>query len=345
MGIEVKGLVKRFGPAGGKGGVNVIDGVSFAVRPGELVALLGPSGSGKSTLLRLVAGLERADAGEVWLEGKRVDDLDARERGVGFVFQHYALFRHMSVGDNVGFGLDVAGVPRPERDSRVRELLGLVGLSGLEGRMPAQLSGGQRQRVALARALAPKPSLLLLDEPFGALDARVREELRSWLRHLHDSHPTTSLFVTHDQEEAFAVADRVIILRGGSVEQDGAPLEILDHPATPFVAEFVGDVNVYEVEGVGVVQGLDLNLNEPPQGRARVIVRATDVIATRHPVGNAVVRRAVPLGDRVRVEIVHDGGAVVHAQLPRRGGQLGGMDLGARVSVSVAQARAWALEG
>ncbi len=337
MGIEVKHLVKRFGAG------RVIDDVSFKVRPGELVALLGPSGSGKSTLLRMVAGLETSDSGEVWLGGRRVDNVDARERGVGFVFQHYALFRHMSVGDNVAFGLDVAGVSRAERDGRVAELLALVGLAGMESRMPTQLSGGQRQRVALARALAPKPSLLLLDEPFGALDARVRDELRTWLRHLHDDHPTTSLFVTHDQEEAFAVADRVLILRGGKVEQDGPPLAILDAPATPFVAEFVGDVNVFEVVGVGVWNGLDLRLETPPAGRARVIVRATDITATPHPVGNAVVRRSVPLGDRVRVELVHDGGAVVHAQLPRRGGGLGGFDTGARVSIAVAQSRAWDL--
>ncbi|MEQ1567995.1 MAG: sulfate ABC transporter ATP-binding protein, partial [Myxococcota bacterium] len=238
MSIVVKGLVKSYGPH------RVVDDVSFTVDSGELVALLGPSGGGKSTILRIVAGLERADSGEVWLDGRRVDHLHARERGVGFVFQHYALFRHMDVAENVGFGLEVREVPAPERRLRVERLLDTVGLGGLGGRMPHQLSGGQRQRVALARALAPQPGLLLLDEPFGAVDAKVREELRRWLRKLHDEVHTTSVFVTHDQEEAFAVADRVLIVSRGRLEQVGTPAEVLDTPATEFVARFGGEVNV-----------------------------------------------------------------------------------------------------
>jgi sulfate transport system ATP-binding protein len=202
MGIRVEGLVKQFGAA------RVVDGVSFEVKPGELLALLGPSGGGKSTVLRMIAGLETADAGEVWLDGERVDHLHARERRVGFVFQHYALFRHMNVAENIAFGLSVNGVSRAEQNERVAQLLEVMGLRGLGERMPGQLSGGQRQRVALARALAPRPRLLLLDEPFGAIDAKVREELRRWLRKLHDEVHTTSIFVTHDQEEAFAIADR-----------------------------------------------------------------------------------------------------------------------------------------
>ena len=341
MGIRVQHLVKRYGAT------RVLDDVSVEVGSGELVALLGPSGGGKSTLLRIIAGLDTADGGEVHLDGRRVDHLDARARNVGFVFQHYALFRHMTVGDNVGFGLDVQGEPRATRDARVRELLGMVGLKGIEARMPSQLSGGQRQRVALARALAPRPKLLLLDEPFGAVDARVREELRRWLRRLHDELHTTSLFVTHDQEEAFAVADRVLVLNGGKVEQDGTPVDILDAPASEFVARFVGEVNVFDAEirerraWVGPLALTPESLPDTP--RARVVVRAYDLKLWRDDeAGVATVVRVLPLGDRVRVETILDGGIPLFAQFPRRSSLLHGVEPGCRVQVEVTLARAFA---
>src|SRR5262249_15399994 len=243
MSIEVRGVTKTFGSF-----VAVVD-VSFTVPTGELVALLGPSGSGKTSLLRIIAGLERADRGQVLFEGEDATARDVRHRRVGFVFQHYALFRHMTVFENVAFGLRVR--PRTLRPSkpamraRVYDLLQLVQLDWLADRYPAQLSGGQRQRVALARALAVQPQVLLLDEPFGALDAKVRKELRRWLRRLHDEMPITSVFVTHDQEEALEVADQVVIMNKGGVEQSGTPEDVYDHPATPFVYHFLGNVNLF----------------------------------------------------------------------------------------------------
>ena len=239
MSISVKNVTKRFGS------FLALDNVSLEVPAGELLALLGPSGSGKTTLLRIISGLEVADAGAVFYQDEDVTDAAVRERNVGFVFQHYALFRHMTVFDNIGFGLRVRGRPKAKIRERVRELLHLVQLEGLEQSLPAQLSGGQRQRVALARALAAEPKVLLLDEPFGALDAKVRQELRTWLRRLHDEIHVTSVFVTHDQEEAFEVSDRVVIMNKGRIEQIGSPGEIFEHPANPFVMDFLGNVNVF----------------------------------------------------------------------------------------------------
>ncbi|HEX5078372.1 MAG TPA: sulfate/molybdate ABC transporter ATP-binding protein [Geminicoccaceae bacterium] len=241
MRVEIRQLTKTFGA------YSALEAVSLDVREGEFCALLGPSGSGKTTLLRIIAGLEFPDGGEVRFAGENVVARDARERQVGFVFQHYALFRHMSVFENVAFGLRVR--PRrsrpPEREirARVMELLRLVQLDGLAGRYPNQLSGGQRQRVALARALAIEPRVLLLDEPFGALDAKVRKDLRRWLRDLHQRLGLTSVFVTHDQEEALELADQVVVLRQGRIEQIGSPRQIYDRPATPFVYEFLGSAN------------------------------------------------------------------------------------------------------
>jgi sulfate transport system ATP-binding protein len=241
--IEVRGVTKIFG------GTTVLHTIDLEVRSGELVALLGPSGCGKTTLLRIVAGLEAPDAGSVRVSGEDTAALAARERRVGFVFQHYALFRRMSVFDNVAFGLQVR--PRRERPSkeeirsRVMELLRLVQLERFADRTPAQLSGGQQQRVALARALAVEPKVLLLDEPFGSLDARVRRELRLWLRRLHDELHVTSVFVTHDQEEALEVADRVVLMNAGRIEQVGTPQEVWEHPASPFVLDFLGNVNLF----------------------------------------------------------------------------------------------------
>lgn len=247
MGIIVRHLSKRFPPARGEAqGLLAVDDVSFTVPAGQLVALLGPSGSGKSTILRVIAGLEEPDAGEVELEGQAVTGVPAHRRGVGFVFQHYALFKHATVWRNVAFGLEVRKWPRAEVARRVAEMLDLVQLKGYEQRYPAQLSGGQRQRVALARALAPHPRVLLLDEPFGALDAKVRQNLARQLRELHDEVRTTTVFVTHDQEEAIEIADQIVVLNRGRVEQIGAAEEVYDRPRTKFVASFIGNVNVLE---------------------------------------------------------------------------------------------------
>jgi sulfate transport system ATP-binding protein len=243
MSIQVQNVTKRFGA------FTALDDVSVDIASGELVALLSPSGSGKTTLLRIIAGLEWPDQGQVLFHGEDATDTHARERNVGFVFQHYALFRHMTIFENVAFGLRVR--PKRQRSSekeiehRVLNLLKLVQLDWLAERYPHQLSGGQRQRIALARSLAVEPKVLLLDEPFGALDAKVRKELRRWLRRLHDEVHATTVFVTHDQEEAMEVADRVVVMNHGRIEQIGAPDEVYQHPASPFVYEFLGDVNLF----------------------------------------------------------------------------------------------------
>jgi sulfate/thiosulfate transport system ATP-binding protein len=243
MSIEIRNLNKRFG------NTVVCDNLNLDIPSGELVALLGPSGSGKTSLLRIIAGLERPDSGSVLFHGEDATFADVRDRQVGFVFQHYALFGHMSIFENVAFGLRVR--PKSTRPNeatitqKVTELLKLVQLDWLADRYPHQLSGGQRQRIALARALAVEPKVLLLDEPFGALDAKVRKELRRWLRRLHDEMHITSVFVTHDQDEAMEVADRVVVMNQGRIEQDGPPDEVYDHPATPFVLQFLGDVNLF----------------------------------------------------------------------------------------------------
>ena len=243
MSIEVKNLVKRFGQT------TVCDHLNLHIPSGQLVALLGPSGSGKTSLLRIIAGLEVPDGGAVYFNGEDTTHVAVRERNVGFVFQHYALFGHMTIFENVAFGLRVRPKEtRPSEDAiraKVTELLKLVQLDWIADRYPHQLSGGQRQRIALARALAVEPKVLLLDEPFGALDAKVRKELRRWLRRLHDEMHITSVFVTHDQEEAMEVADRIVVMNQGRIEQEGPPDEVYDHPATPFVLQFLGDVNLF----------------------------------------------------------------------------------------------------
>lgn len=239
MTIHVQNISKNYGS------FRALDNVSLDVPPGELTALLGPSGSGKTTLLRIIAGLESPDSGTIRYEGSDVTKSAVKERNVGFVFQHYALFGHMTIFENIAFGLRVRKWKKDAVESRVTELLKLIQLEGLGKRFPSQLSGGQRQRVALARALAPQPQILLLDEPFGALDAKVRQELRRWLRRLHDEIGMTSLFVTHDQEEAFEVADRVVVMNKGHIEQNGAPNDVFAHPANAFVMDFLGNVNVF----------------------------------------------------------------------------------------------------
>ncbi|MDN8007549.1 sulfate ABC transporter ATP-binding protein [Burkholderia multivorans] len=326
MGITVRHLQKRFGD------FTALDNVSLDFPPGELVALLGPSGCGKTTLLRVIAGLEHADAGQVVLQGLDVASVGARDRQVGFVFQHYALFRHMTVFENVAFGLRVK--PRRERPSeaairdKVHELLKLVQLDWLAQRYPSELSGGQRQRIALARALAVEPKVLLLDEPFGALDAKVRKELRGWLRRLHDDLHISTIFVTHDQEEALEVADRIVVLNGGRVEQVGSPQEVYDHPQSAFVYEFLGAANRlpgtvaergFVAEGAAAPIAVDADFAGP----AHAYVRPHDLqlwpaAEAGHRDGIAVdVRRVIPLGGSVRVELESRAGGALEAELDR----------------------------
>jgi sulfate/thiosulfate transport system ATP-binding protein len=290
--IEALGIVKRFGD------FTALDDVSVDVPTGSLTALLGPSGSGKSTLLRVIAGLEQADQGQVVLEGEDVTNVPPQSRGVGFVFQHYAAFKHMTVWENVAFGLKIRRRRRAEVSQRVGELLELVQLSRLGDRYPAQLSGGQRQRMGLARALAVDPKVLLLDEPFGALDARVRKELRAWLRRLHDETHTTTVIVTHDQEEAMEVADRVVVMNAGRIEQAAEPRELYDHPANEFVMSFVGPVNRL---GNTFIRPHDVELSLEPNGSTQ----------------EAIVERLIHLGFEVRVDLVRDDGEHLSAQLTR----------------------------
>jgi sulfate transport system ATP-binding protein len=305
--IRVQNVSKVFN------GFKALHGVSLEVPEGELLALLGPSGSGKTTLLRIIAGLDFPDEGSVVAYESDVTRQSARDRNVGFVFQHYALFRHLTVFENVAFGLRVRVWTNEAVRDRVRELLGLVKLESLEGRYPAQLSGGQRQRVALARALAARPRVLLLDEPFGALDARVRADLRHWLRRLHDEMPVTTVFVTHDQEEAFEVADRVVVMNAGRIEQAGTPEEVFEHPANPFVMDFLGQVNVFHgrvVAGKAIVGGVELDCHgHPPHdtGPARVYVRPHEVDIEIDPEGSgrlpATVTHVNPAGAVTRVQV------------------------------------------
>jgi sulfate/thiosulfate transport system ATP-binding protein len=292
MSILVSHATRRFGD------FTALDDVSVEIPSGSLTALLGPSGSGKSTLLRVIAGLERPDAGSVEIDGRDATDLPPQRRGVGFVFQHYAAFKHMTVRENVAFGLKVARRPKAEIRARVDELLELVQLPGLADRYPAQLSGGQRQRMALARSLAVQPSVLLLDEPFGALDARVRQELRAWLRRLHEEVHVTTVFVTHDQEEAMEVADRIVVINAGRVEQVGGPRDLYEHPANAFVMGFVGPVT---------------RLGE-------LFIRPHDVEVRRQPNGTtaeAMVERLVHLGFEVRADLLLGDGQRLQAQLSR----------------------------
>ena len=292
MGISIENVSKRFGE------FVAVDDLCLEVPAGSLTALLGPSGSGKSTLLRIVAGLERPDRGSVRIDGEDVTGRPPQDRGIGFVFQHYAAFKHLTVWENVAFGLKIRKRPRAEVRERVGQLLELVQLPGLVDRYPAQLSGGQRQRMGLARALAVEPKVLLLDEPFGALDARVRRELRTWLRRLHDETQTTTLIVTHDQEEAMEVAETVAVMNRGRIEQVAAPLELYERPANEFVMGFVGSVNRL---GNAFVRPHDLELALVPNGSTR----------------EAMVVRLAHLGFEVRVELVRDDGEPLSAQLTR----------------------------
>ena len=313
MSIEIRNIHKQFG------NFHALRDVSLDIDSGELVALLGPSGCGKTTLLRIIAGLETADTGTIAFSGEDTTHVHVRERQVGFVFQHYALFRHMTVFENVAFGLRMK--PRNQRPTdsviqqKVHDLLNLVQLDWLADRYPSQLSGGQRQRIALARALAVEPKVLLLDEPFGALDAKVRKELRRWLRRLHDDLHVTSIFVTHDQEEALEVADRVVLMNSGSVEQIGSPQEVWDHPASPFVYGFLGDVNLFHGrahQGEMLIGGDSaVSLNSPEHqnvqdSKAFAYVRPHDIEVKRYSTGDAGIKakltRAIVVGPVARLE-------------------------------------------
>jgi len=319
MSITVKNISKLFGS------FKALDDVSVEAPGGQLVALLGPSGSGKTTLLRIIAGLEYADAGQVLFDGEDATERHARQRNVGFVFQHYALFRHMTIFENVAFSLRVRKTPRDEVQHRVMELLKLVQLENTAQRYPSQLSGGQRQRIALARALASRPRVLLLDEPFGALDAKVRKELRRWLRKLHEEIHVTSLFVTHDQEEALEVADRIVIMNKGRIEQVGTPDEVYHSPANSFVLSFLGHVNVFHgrLEGgvATLAGGQQVALSNHPGGDGQItaLARPHEIdIATDDSHGGAAakvtwVHRA---GALVKVEVeLEDGGTLLVIEL------------------------------
>jgi sulfate/thiosulfate transport system ATP-binding protein len=292
MSIAVTDIRKQFGDFA------ALDGVTLEIEEGSLTALLGPSGSGKSTLLRIIAGLESADSGKVLIGDQDVSGVSPQQRGIGFVFQHYAAFAHMNVWENVAFGLKIRHVPKAEVKTRVDDLLALVGLSKWADQRPSKLSGGQRQRMALARALAIEPPVLLLDEPFGALDAVVRADLRAWLRRMHDERGTTTVLVTHDQEEAMEVSDSIAVMNQGKIEQVGSPREIYDKPASEFVMRFVGPVSTLDQQ----------------------LVRPHDVLLTREPrdgAQRATVERIVHLGFEVRVEMKLDDGHEIRAQLTR----------------------------
>ncbi len=308
MGIVVENVSKQFGS------FQALNQVSLEIKTGSLVALLGPSGSGKSTLLRLIAGLEMPDAGKVWLTGRDATYQSVQDRNIGFVFQHYALFKHLTVRQNIAFGLEIRKAPASKIKNRVEELLELVQLAGLGDRYPSQLSGGQRQRVALARALAVEPQVLLLDEPFGALDAKVRKDLRAWLRRLHDEVHVTTVFVTHDQEEAMEVSDEIVVMNKGCVEQVGTPAEIYDHPATAFVMSFIGPVNVLpSTSRIFQDNGFD-------SAHPEVFLRPHDVMVETSPNGTTVparVNRLIHLGWEIQAELMLDDGQVVTAHLTR----------------------------
>lgn len=314
MSIEIENITKQFGS------FTALDNVSLTIPSGELVALLGPSGSGKTTLLRIIAGLETPASGRILFDGRDTTESHVRDRKVGFVFQHYALFKHMTVFDNVAFGLTVR--PRGSRPSRqairdkVTELLRLVQLEGLATRYPAQLSGGQRQRIALARALAVEPQVLLLDEPFGALDAQVRAELRRWLRRLHDEIHVTSVFVTHDQEEALEVADRIVVMNKGKIEQAGTPDDVYEHPANPFVLNFLGNVNLFH----GRLQHGTFQREQPDNAVSYVRSHDIEIERNRQDASSlpAAVRHIQKLGPQVRVTLAVEGGdEFIEAELTR----------------------------
>jgi sulfate/thiosulfate transport system ATP-binding protein len=308
VGIAVENISKCFG------NFQAVDRANLEIGQDSLIALLGPSGSGKSTLLRLIAGLETPDEGRLWLAGKDATNQNVRERNIGFVFQNYALFKHLTIGQNIAFGLEIRSISGSKIKKKVAELLDLIQLSGLGDRYPAQLSGGQRQRVALARALAIEPKILLLDEPFGALDARVRRDLRSWLRQLHDRSRITTVFVTHDRSDAMAVADKIAIMNKGYIEQVGTPSEIYNHPANAFVMGFIGPVNVLP-SSLNICQNKRFETTSPqmflrPQDIAIETISNNSTVAAK-------VNRVTHLGSEIQAELALDDGQVITALLTR----------------------------
>jgi sulfate transport system ATP-binding protein len=318
MSIELHNVSKHFGE------VTAVDKVSFSVAEGELVGLLGPSGGGKTTVLRMIAGLELPTEGDIMIRGQRMNDVPVQQRNIGFVFQGYALFKSMSVADNIAFGLKIKKWPKGDIANRVEELLKLFGLDGLGKRYPHQLSGGQRQRVAIARALAPKPSVLLLDEPFGAVDAKIRQELRDWLVHLHDELNVTTVFVTHDQEEAMEVSNRIVIFSKGRLEQIGSPREVYEQPANEFVARFIGVLNVLELRvegGVAKLHELTLPSHGVPEGqRLRIGFRPYAVQISPSPTEyryRATIKYVYFLGVLMRIELETPSGLVLRTRLTK----------------------------
>jgi sulfate transport system ATP-binding protein len=346
MSIELRNVSKRFGE------VSAVNNVNFSVKEGELVGLLGPSGGGKTTVLRMIAGLEVPTDGEIYIRGRLVNDLSVQQRNIGFVFQHYALFKTMNVFKNIAFGLKIKKWKKADLKARVAELLKLLGLEGLEKRYPHQLSGGQRQRVAIARALAPKPSVLLLDEPFGAVDAKIRQELREWLVHLHHDLNLTTLFVTHDQEEAMEVSNRIIIFSGGHLEQIGTPREVYEQPVNEFVARFIGVMNVLELDvgnGVARLNELEFPSHGLPDGqRLRIGFRpyavqiSSDVKAYRY---RAILRHTYFLGVMLRVELELPSGLLIRARMTKEEYAFQALDDGKEVSFQIRQYRVLAREG
>ncbi len=346
MSIELKNITKKFGD------ITAVNRVNFSVKEGELMALLGPSGGGKTTVLRMIAGLELPTDGDIFIRGQRVNDIPVQKRNIGFVFQNYALFKNMTVFSNIAFGLKIKKWQRPDIEARVMELLKLLGLGGLEKRYPHQLSGGQRQRVAIARALAPKPTVLLLDEPFGAVDAKIRQELREWLVHLHRDLNVTTIFVTHDQEEAMEVSDRIVIFSGGALAQIGTPREVYEQPANEFVARFIGVMNILELEvrgGVGRIGELQFPAHGHPDGeRLRIGFRPYAVqISTNlafYPY-RAVLRRTFFLGIMLRLELVLPSGLTLRSRMTKEEyAQLQLAD-GREISFQIRQYRTLAPEG
>jgi sulfate transport system ATP-binding protein len=345
MSIELKNVSKRFGE------VSAVKNVSFSVRDGELMALLGPSGGGKTTVLRMIAGLEIPTAGDIFIRGERVNDLSVQKRNIGFVFQNYALFRNMNVAKNIAFGLKIKKWKREDIKARVAELLQLLGLKGLENRYPHQLSGGQRQRVAIARALAAKPGVLLLDEPFGAVDAKIRQELREWLARLHHEVNVTTIFVTHDQEEALEVANHIVIFSRGQLEQLGTPREVYEQPANEFVARFIGVMNVLELEvrkGLARIGELEFPTHGMTEGqKMRIGFRPYSVQVsadlTEHRY-HAVLRRTFFLGILLRVELELPSGLVVRARMTKEDYASQALEDGKEVSFEIRKYRVLARE-
>ena len=345
MSIELRQVSKQFG------GVVAVKDVTFTVQEGELVALLGPSGGGKTTVLRMIAGLEMPTSGDLFILGRRVNDIPVQKRNIGFVFQNYALFKNMTVFGNVAFGLRIQNWKRAAIEERVTELLALFGLEGLDRRYPHQLSGGQRQRVAIARALAPKPGVLLLDEPFGAVDAKIRQELREWLVRLHHELNVTTVFVTHDQEEAMEVSSRIVIFSRGHLEQVGTPREVYEQPANEFVARFIGVMNVLEAQvegGVARVAELEFPAAGQPDGqRMRIGFRpyavqvSTDLSQYRY---HAILRRTYFLGILLRLELELASGLTIRARMTKEEYSQLGLEDGREVSFQIRQYRVLARE-